>query len=289
MGRGTALVMAGEGARVALVARTPATLEKTAAEVAEAGAADVAHFAADFIQPDHVREVVGEVRERFGRIDGLVNTIGACEVVPEFADRTDELWQATVDSVLLAAVRACREVVPIMREQGGGAIVNISAMSVRHYIPRIEHYSAAKAALAHFTKNLAQEFAPDHIRANAVMPGWIASESVLRYLESARSRDLGPEHGGRRRGYFEYGNARGATSRGPTVGARPRRSQRRRLPAVGEGPATSTERGSTSTAVRGSRNPDQYHHWRCGDRARTNLFVGEGHRQIEPSDMRRTR
>jgi NAD(P)-dependent dehydrogenase (short-subunit alcohol dehydrogenase family) len=203
MGRGTALVMAGEGARLALVARTAETLEKTAAEVAERGA-EVGHWPGDFIETDTVRRVVGEVKERFGRIDVLVNTIGACEVVPEFGDRDDEIWDAALDSVLMAAVRACREVVPIMQEQGGGAIVNISAMSVRHYIPRIEHYSAAKAALAHFTKNLAREFAHDGIRTNAVMPGWIASESVLRNLEGRRE-NLGLE---KVEDYFPFGNER---------------------------------------------------------------------------------
>jgi NAD(P)-dependent dehydrogenase (short-subunit alcohol dehydrogenase family) len=203
MGRGTAFVMAGEGARLALVARTEATLEKTVAEVGERGA-EVAGFAADFTDTEAVRTVVREVKERFGRIDALVNTIGACETVPEFSERDDGIWGRALDSVLMAAVRACREVVPIMQVQGGGAIVNISAMSVRHYIPRIEHYSAAKAALAHFTKNLAREFAEDHIRSNAVMPGWIASESVLRNLEP-RIRDLGlaqPED------YFPIGNER---------------------------------------------------------------------------------
>ncbi len=204
MGRGTAMVLGAEGARLALVARTAETLEKTAAEVAEATGAEVAHWAADFVSTAEVKRVVGEVMDRYGRIDVLVNTIGACEVVPELEDRTDDVWQIAYDSVLMAAVRACREVVPIMKAQGGGSIVNISAMSVRHWIPRIEHYSAAKAALAHFTKNQAREFAPDGIRTNAVMPGWIASESVVRNLEE-RCKKLGLDSVD---DYFPIGNER---------------------------------------------------------------------------------
>jgi NAD(P)-dependent dehydrogenase (short-subunit alcohol dehydrogenase family) len=81
-------------------------------------------------------------------------------------------------------------------------------MSVRHFIPRIEHYSAAKAALAHFTKNLAKEFARDGIRTNAVMPGWIASESVLRNLDQ-RVKEWGAERGWTKvEDYFDYGNQR---------------------------------------------------------------------------------
>ena len=61
--------------------------------------------------------------------------------------------------------------------------MNVSAMSMRHYLPAIAHYSAMKIALAHFTKNLAKTCKNDNIRANAVMPGWIASEQVERILE----------------------------------------------------------------------------------------------------------
>jgi NAD(P)-dependent dehydrogenase (short-subunit alcohol dehydrogenase family) len=204
MGRGVALALGREGARLALVARTASTLEQTAAEVAETTGAEVVAFPADFVTTAEVQRVVPAVMERFDSIDVLVNTIGACDVVPELEDRTDEVWQSAYDSVLMAAVRACREVVPIMKAQGGGAIVNISAMSVRHWIPRIEHYSAAKAALAHFTKNQAREFAHDHIRSNAVMPGWIASESVIRNLEG-RCETLGL---GAVEEYFPIGNER---------------------------------------------------------------------------------
>ena len=103
----------------------------------------------------------------------------------------------------MSAVRTCREVVPLMQAAGGGAIVNIAAMSVRHYHPALADYSAQKAALAHFTKNLAREFAPDGIRANAVMPGMIASESVQeRMAIAAREKNMTEDE------YFTDANAR---------------------------------------------------------------------------------
>jgi NAD(P)-dependent dehydrogenase (short-subunit alcohol dehydrogenase family) len=118
-------------------------------------------------------------------------------------DQDDDCWQSHFDSVLMSAVRFCREVVPLLRERDGGAIVNISAMSVRHFHPQLAYYSAQKAALAHFTKNLAREFAHDGIRANAVMPGMIASEGVqARQAVAARERGMTTEE------YFRDANAR---------------------------------------------------------------------------------
>src|SRR5258708_840533 len=87
MGRGSAEVLAGEGARLALVARSAANVEKTAARVAEAGAPDVLALAADLTDPADVARVVGEVVDRYGTIDGLVNAVGLCERTGGFLDQ----------------------------------------------------------------------------------------------------------------------------------------------------------------------------------------------------------
>jgi NAD(P)-dependent dehydrogenase (short-subunit alcohol dehydrogenase family) len=194
MGRGSAEVLAGEGARLALVARTTANVQKTAARVAEAGAPDVMALAADLTDPDDVGRVVSEVVDRFGTIDGLVNAVGLCERTGGFLDQDDGTWNRAFDSVLMTAVRTCRAVVPIMQAARTGAIVNISAMSSRHYLPGLAHYSSQKAAVAHFTKNLAKEFARDGVRANAVLPGLIRSESVAESLSrTMRERGFASE------------------------------------------------------------------------------------------------
>jgi NAD(P)-dependent dehydrogenase (short-subunit alcohol dehydrogenase family) len=178
MGRASALVLAEEGATLALASRTEARLERTALECERAGAG-VAWWAADLATRDAAPRVVAAARDRFGRIDALVNTVGPFERSTGILDQDDDRWQRHFEGVLMSQVRFCREVVPIMVGQGGGAIVNVSAMSIRHYIPVLAPYSAAKIALAHFTKNLAREFASTGVRANAVMPGMIASESVV--------------------------------------------------------------------------------------------------------------
>lgn len=181
MGRASALTLAREGARVAVVARSRDALEQVATDAERAGAADVLVLDADLFDSDSARAVVSRTVESFGGVDVLVNTVGLCEPVRGgILDQDDEYWRRAHEGVLLVNVRLCREVVAWMRAHGGGAIVNVSATSVRHHVPMLAHYSAAKAALAHFTRTCAKEFAPDGIRVNGVLPGMIASESVRR-------------------------------------------------------------------------------------------------------------
>jgi NAD(P)-dependent dehydrogenase (short-subunit alcohol dehydrogenase family) len=184
MGRATALLLADEGCRLALTSQTPERLEKTAADAAERGA-EVAAWAADLSATDAGARVVTDARERFGTINVLVNTVGPYERTTGVLEQDDDLWEKHLQGVLMSAVRTCREVVPVMKAAGGGAIVNVSAMSIRHHIPALAPYSAAKSALAHFTKNMAREFAHDGIRTNAVMPGMIASEPVRERMAQA--------------------------------------------------------------------------------------------------------
>lgn len=202
MGRASALVLAREGARLALASQTAARLEQTADDCRALGA-EVEWWAADLASRDAPPAVVAAARDRFGGVDALVNTVGPLVRTSGILDQDDDCWQSHFDSVLMSAVRFCREVVPLLRERDGGAIVNISAMSVRHFHPQLAYYSAQKAALAHFTKNLAREFAHDGIRANAVMPGMIASEGVqARQAVAARERGMTTEE------YFRDANAR---------------------------------------------------------------------------------
>jgi NAD(P)-dependent dehydrogenase (short-subunit alcohol dehydrogenase family) len=184
MGRATALRFAQEGARLALTSHTAARLENTVAEAAEVGV-EASGWDADLAAPDAPGRVVAAARDRFGTVDVLVNTVGPYERTTGILEQDDGLWDEHLQGVLMSAVRMCREVVPLMQAAGGGAVVNISAMSIRHHIPTLAPYSAAKSALAHFTKNLAREFAPDGIRANAVMPGMIASEPVRERMAKA--------------------------------------------------------------------------------------------------------
>lgn len=190
MGRATAVRLGAERAHVVLCSRgraegdseyryvTKPSLQSVAHEVADAGAASTLTVVADLTRDGDAEKVVAETTEHYGRLDNVVNTVGLCEVRTSPLE-PDEFWERAFQSVLMTSVRIARAAVPVMLENGGGAIVTTSAMSVRHFIPRIAHYSAQKAALAHFTKNLAKEYGAQGIRANAVLPGMILNEQLV--------------------------------------------------------------------------------------------------------------
>jgi NAD(P)-dependent dehydrogenase (short-subunit alcohol dehydrogenase family) len=190
MGRATAMRLGAEGAHVVLCSRgrtegdsdyryvSKPSLQTVAQQVADAGAASTLTVVADLTRAGDAEQVVAAAIERYGHLDGVVNTVGLCEV-RESPVEPDDFWERAFRSVLMTSVRIARAAVPVMLDSGGGAIVTTSAMSVRHFIPRMAHYSAQKAALAHFTKNLAKAYGAQGIRANSVLPGMILNEQLV--------------------------------------------------------------------------------------------------------------
>lgn len=196
MGRATALRLGAEGAHVVLCSRgreegdahhrfvLKPSLESVAREVSAAGAASTLEVIADLTRDGEAESVVAAATDRYGTLYGLVNTVGLCERGTSPLE-PDDMWERSFQSVLMTSVRAVRAAVPVMLANGGGAIVTTSAMSMRHFIPRLAHYSAQKAALAHFTKNVAREYGAQNIRANSVLPGMVLNEQ---HVEQRRQR-----------------------------------------------------------------------------------------------------
>ncbi|MGE5286559.1 MAG: SDR family oxidoreductase [Micromonosporaceae bacterium] len=115
-----------------------------------------------------------------GRIDILINNVGSAPArTGGFLAITDADWQASLTLNLMAAVRATRSAVPAMLASGKGAIVNVSSANAFLPDPAVMDYSAAKAALASFSKSLAKELGPQGIRVNTVSPGPVATDLWL--------------------------------------------------------------------------------------------------------------
>jgi NAD(P)-dependent dehydrogenase (short-subunit alcohol dehydrogenase family) len=131
-----------------------------------------------------------------GPIDILINNAGA--VTPRlkgFTSVTDEQWSTTIALTFMAAVRATRAVLPHMADRGGGSIVNNASVNATLPDPLVIDYSAAKAALANFSKALSKEVGPLGIRVNAVSPGpvstelWLGAEGVAATVSAAQGSD----------------------------------------------------------------------------------------------------
>ncbi len=194
MGRACARALAREGARVGLVARRADLLDEVARAIrAEGGEAVTA--AADMTRRGESEAALARLGDELGGPAVLVNAIGLYESVAGFEAATDEVWSAHLETCLYAPVRTCRLVVGGMAARKRGAIVNVATAAIARPVPRYAHYTSVKLALTHFTKNLAREFAVAGVRANAVLPGIIASATVLGKLE-ARRRELDVDEAG---------------------------------------------------------------------------------------------
>ncbi len=157
------------------------------------------------LEPDDLRRLVDLAMERHGRIDAVVNNSGhgagttaystystydAHDIDRLLLEITDEEWHAGLDMYVLSVMRMARLVTPIMRDRGGGAIVNISSMAV--FEPRpASPMSVLRGALAGFTKLYADRYGGDGIRMNNLLPGFMENtdpaEGVLRGIPAGRA------------------------------------------------------------------------------------------------------
>jgi 3-oxoacyl-[acyl-carrier protein] reductase len=133
---------------------------------------------ADLAQPGEPERLVGETIERHGRLDVLVNNVGYSEI-RKLEDVTDDVWQASFEINLMSAVRATRAALPGMRERGAGTIVNVSSTAAKRPSTGMPDYSVMKAALLSFSRLVADLYAKDGVRCNAVTPGPTATGAWL--------------------------------------------------------------------------------------------------------------
>lgn len=158
--------LAEEGAVVVAGCRT--VTDELATVRAELG---VSVVPVDLATPDGPAELVAAAVDAHGRLDVLINNVGASEPGPAFAEIDDDAWRRIFEVTFFSAVRASRAAIPSLISRDGAAIVNIGSTTARVPDPAIAHYCAAKAALANVSKSLAIELAPHGVRVNMVSPG----------------------------------------------------------------------------------------------------------------------
>jgi len=158
--------LAAEGATVVVTDLN----ETTAKEVAGGIGGDALAVRTDVTSRDSVGAMVAEVRERFGRIDVLVNNAG-WDKGGRFVDSDPADWERAIAINLVGVLNTCQAVLPVMAEQGAGAVVNLGSDAGRVGSSGEAVYSAAKGGVIAFTKTIAREMARAQVRANCVCPG----------------------------------------------------------------------------------------------------------------------
>ena len=172
IGRAVALAYAREGAAVAIASRTRSEVEQVAAEATREGARALA-FPADVTDEAAVMRLVNATVAAFGRCDVLVTGAGVAEPIAEVADLGLAEWEAGLRGNLTSTFLCCRAVLPHMRRQGSGKILNVASGLAVIPLPGVGAYSAAKAAVVQLSRVLTEELRPNGIQVFAIAPGMI--------------------------------------------------------------------------------------------------------------------
>ncbi|MEM7745195.1 MAG: SDR family oxidoreductase [Pseudomonadota bacterium] len=185
LGRATAVRLAAEGARVAICGRRGDYLAATARELAQVTGGTVVPIQGDVSSQSDCNRLIPETIAALGGIDILVNNAGA-SAAASLLDVDDDSWQSDFDLKVMAAVRLCRSAVPHLRARGGGSIINAAIAGGKAPNARQLPTSLMRAAGLNLTKSLANEFAADNIRVNAICIGKIKSAQWERRATNER-------------------------------------------------------------------------------------------------------
>jgi 3-oxoacyl-[acyl-carrier protein] reductase len=178
IGRDICRVLARHGAAVAVnYSASAEKAERVVREISEAGGAAHA-FQADVRDADTVQQMVTAIAERFGRLDGLVNNAIAGKQHGSFAEATAEDYANAFNFGCQGVVNTIRAAHPLMKQQGGGRVVNIVTELWNMAPADWSVYMAGKGAMVGLSRSLACELGPDGITVNMVAPGWMADEKV---------------------------------------------------------------------------------------------------------------
>ncbi len=185
IGQSIAEEFAKAGAKVVLASRKQADLEQVVAGIREQGG-DAIAIAAHTGQKQTLIELAQKTVEHYGRIDILVNNAATNPHFGPVLEAEDSLWQKTIEVNLMGNVWLCQAVVPIMRQHGGGKIINIASIVGLNPGHFQGIYSVTKAALISLTKTLAMELGRENIQVNAIAPGLVQTKFAQVLWENDR-------------------------------------------------------------------------------------------------------
>jgi NAD(P)-dependent dehydrogenase (short-subunit alcohol dehydrogenase family) len=178
IGRSIAERFAAEGANVVVTSREQENVDPVAEAIAESDAPGRAiAVECDVRDRDAVEALVDATVEEFGTVDCLVNNAGA-SFMASFDDISENGWNTIVDINLTGTFHCTQAAGRVMKEDGGGSVINLSSVAGIQGSPFMSHYGAAKAGVVNLTTTLAYEWASDDVRVNCIAPGFVATPGV---------------------------------------------------------------------------------------------------------------
>jgi 3-oxoacyl-[acyl-carrier protein] reductase len=192
IGRAVAQGLAAEGVNLAICARNEPELLTAARQIQSANHVDVLPILADVTKGPDVTDLVLKTSQRFQRIDILVTNAGG-PPPGSFESFDDTAWQNAITLNLLSTVRLCREVIPYMKRQQWGRIVNLVSIAAKQPLEGLVLSNSVRAGVIGLAKTLSQEMATYNILVNSICPGWILTERLTSIIEK-RSRNRGASY-----------------------------------------------------------------------------------------------
>jgi 3-oxoacyl-[acyl-carrier protein] reductase len=187
LGKAIAWQLAREKAKLVICARNKEVLEATADEILLDTGVTVFPLAIDLTDPEQIRWMMEETMDLFGKVDILVTNAGG-PTSGDFEELSEEDWKKAVQLTVMSVVRLIQEVLPSMRKQKWGRIINLTSVSVKQPIPGLMLSNALRPAVVGLTKSLALELAEDNILVNAVCPGYFLTDRVKSLLQDKAGR-----------------------------------------------------------------------------------------------------
>jgi NAD(P)-dependent dehydrogenase (short-subunit alcohol dehydrogenase family) len=172
IGRAIAETFAGAGAAVVVAGRRPDPLEETVAAI-QAGGGRAAAAPTDVTDRAQAQALVERAVDAFGTVDVLVNNAGAAPFVSGLRDVRIDGFEKYFGLNYFGAVYVTKAAAPVLLDRGSGCVLNVASIAGLTATPGEEYYGDAKAALIHFTRSLAREWAASGVRVNALAPGWV--------------------------------------------------------------------------------------------------------------------
>lgn len=171
LGRGIANLYAAQGAKVVIAEKNLATGEVTTQNIEGTGGQAI-FIPTDVSKPQDIIHLMEQTIATYGTLNILINNAGLSRWHSPY-DLTVEEWDTIINTNLRSVFLCSREAAKVMRQQGGGSIVNIASTRALMSEPDTEAYAASKGGILALTHAMALSFAPDHIQVNAISPGWI--------------------------------------------------------------------------------------------------------------------
>ncbi len=188
IGRATARALAREGCLVAICARNAAPLKEAAKAIHEETGADVLPIPADVSKLADATVFIDRARAAYGGVDILVVNAGG-PPTGRFDALTEDQWAAAYNLTLLSAVRLIKAAAPAMKARKGGSIVALTSLSVKQPLDNLLLSNTMRAAVIGLIKTLSRELASDHIRVNAVAPGFVGTDRLIEIQKVRADRE----------------------------------------------------------------------------------------------------